>query len=92
MFGSFGGALHQGSLTFMSRTALDSGLQHRLGLHKPVSAVRGCRAVRKHHMVHNAYLPKMEVDAQSYEVRADGVLLTCEPASVLPMAQRYFLF
>jgi urease subunit alpha len=92
MFGSFGGALHQGSLTFMSRTALDSGLQHRLGLHKPVSAVRGCRAVRKHHMVHNNYLPKMEVDAQSYEVRADGVLLTCEPASVLPMAQRYFLF
>ncbi|MCI4429398.1 MAG: urease subunit alpha [Burkholderiales bacterium] len=92
MFGSFGGALHQGSLTFMSRTALDSGLQHRLGLHKPVSAVRGCRAVRKHHMVHNSYLPKMEVDAQSYEVRADGELLTCEPASVLPMAQRYFLF
>jgi urease subunit alpha len=92
MFGSFGGALHQGSLTFMSRTALDSGLQHRLGLHKPVSAVRGCRAVRKHHMVHNSYLPKMEVDAQSYEVRSDGELLTCEPASVLPMAQRYFLF
>jgi urease subunit alpha len=92
MFGSFGGALHQGSLTFMSRAALDSGLQHRLGLHKPVSAVRGCRAVRKMHMVHNSYLPKMEVDAQSYEVRADGVLLTCEPASVLPMAQRYFLF
>ena len=92
MFGSFGGALHQGSLTFMSGHAVDSGLRHRLGLNKPVSAVRGCRGVRKQHMVHNNYLPTMEVDAQTYEVRADGVLLTCEPASVLPMAQRYFLF
>ena len=92
MFGAFGGALHQGSLTFMSGHAVDSGLRHRLGLNKPVSAVRGCRGVRKQHMLHNAYLPKMEVDAQTYEVRADGVLLTCEPASVLPMAQRYFLF
>ena len=61
-------------------------------MNKPVSAVRGCRGVRKQHMVHNNYLPTMEVDAQTYEVRADGVLLTCEPASVLPMAQRYFLF
>ncbi len=92
MFGSFGGALQQGSLTFMSRSAVDSGLRHRLGLAKPVSAVRGCRGVRKQNMVHNHYLPAMEVDAQTYEVRADGVLLTCEPASVLPMAQRYFLF
>ncbi|MEQ1806622.1 MAG: urease subunit alpha [Burkholderiaceae bacterium] len=92
MFGSFGGAVHQGSLTFMSGHAVDAGLRHRLGLNKAVSAVRGCRGVRKQHMVHNAYLPKMEVNPQTYEVRADGVLLTCEPASVLPMAQRYFLF
>jgi len=54
--------------------------------------VKGCRNVKKQHMVHNHYAPAMEVDAQTYEVRADGVLLTCEPASVLPMAQRYFLF
>ena len=92
MFGSFGGALHQGSLTFMSGSAVDGGLHELLRLNKPVSAVRACRGVRKHHMVHNGYLPKMEVDAQTYEVRADGVLLTCEPASILPMAQRYFLF
>ena len=90
MFGSFGGALAQGSLTFVSQ----SGQAHaeRLGLKKTLSAVRGCRTVRKADMVHNAYLPQMEIDAQTYEVRADGVLLTCEPASVLPMAQRYFLF
>ncbi|RVT88320.1 urease subunit alpha [Inhella crocodyli] len=90
MFGSFGGALAQGSLTFVSQ----SGQAHaeRLGLKKTLSAVRGCRTVRKADMVHNAYLPQMEIDAQTYEVRADGVLLTCEPANVLPMAQRYFLF
>ncbi len=92
MFGSYGGALHAGSLTFMSASAVDGGLHELLRLNKPVSAVRACRGVRKQHMVHNGYLPKMEVDAQTYEVRADGVLLTCEPASVLPMAQRYFLF
>ena len=63
-----------------------------LGLHKRIAAVKNCRTVQKQHMVHNHYAPKMEVDAQTYHVRADGVLLTCEPASVLPMAQRYFLF
>jgi urease subunit alpha len=92
MFGAFGGALHQGSLTFMSRAALEGGIPEQLGLHKRTAAVKGCRSVRKQHMVHNGLTPKMEVDAQTYEVRADGVLLTCEPASVLPMAQRYFLF
>ena len=64
----------------------------RLGLGKRVSAVRGCRGLTKAAMVHNSYVPRMEVDAETYEVRADGQLLTCEPASVLPMAQRYFLF
>ncbi len=92
MFGAFGGALHQGSLTFMSQAAIDGGVQDVLGLHKRIAAVRNCRTVQKQHMVHNHYAPKMEVDAQTYHVRADGVLLTCEPASVLPMAQRYFLF
>ena len=92
MFGSFGGALHQGSLTFMSQAAVGASLQDVLGLHKRIAAVKNCRSVKKQHMVHNHYTPRMEVDAQTYQVRADGVLLTCEPATVLPMAQRYFLF
>ncbi len=92
MFGAFGGALSKGSITFLSQGAVASGLHERLGLRKVISAVKGCRTVRKGDMVHNGYLPKMEIDAQTYEVRADGVLLTCEPATELPMAQRYFLF
>ena len=92
MFGAHGGALHAGSLTFMSQAAVASGLPRQLGLHKPVSAVQGCRSVTKRQMIHNAYLPVMDVDAQTYQVHADGVLLTCEAATVLPMAQRYFLF
>ncbi|MDH5541047.1 MAG: amidohydrolase family protein, partial [Rhizobacter sp.] len=92
MFGAFGGALQRGSLTFMSQAALADGIPDALGLHKQVTAVKGCRSVKKQQMVHNAALPKMEIDAQTYQVRADGVLLTCEPAVVLPMAQRYFLF
>jgi len=92
MFGAFGGALHRGSLSFVSQAALAGGLPEVLGLRKTVAAVRGCRSVKKADMVHNAYAPRMEVDAQTYEVRADGQLLTCEPAQVLPMAQRYFLF
>jgi urease subunit alpha len=92
MFGAFGGALHKGSLTFMSQTAVDARIDDMLGLHKRVAAVKCCRGVKKQHMLHNAYTPAMEVDAQTYQVRADGVLLTCEPATSLPMAQRYFLF
>ncbi len=92
MFGSFGGALARTSLTFVSQAALASGAAERYGLHKQLAAVKGCRTVKKAHMVHNAYTPVMEIDAQTYTVRADGQLLTCEPAKVLPMAQRYFLF
>ena len=92
MFGSYGGALAAGSLTFVSQAALASGVVAGYGLHKTLAVVKGCRTVNKTDMVHNAYLPKMEIDAQTYEVRADGQLLTCEPATVLPMAQRYFLF
>ena len=92
MFGAFGGARLATSLTFVSQEALGLGIGARLGLHKPLAAVRGCRSVKKADMVHNAYAPHMQVDAQTYEVRADGQLLTCEPATVLPMAQRYFLF
>ncbi len=92
MFGAFGGAIAKSSLTFVSQAGLADGIGQRYGLAKTLSAVRGNRSVRKSHMVHNHYTPVMEVDAQTYAVRADGVLLTCEAASVLPMAQRYFLF
>jgi urease subunit alpha len=92
MFGSFGGALARGSLTFVSQAAAAAGVRERYGLAKTVASVKNTRQVRKQHMIHNSYLPNMEIDAQTYAVRADGQLLTCEPASVLPMAQRYFLF
>jgi urease subunit alpha len=92
MFGAFGGAVGRGSLTFLSGSALASGIADRLRLSHAVSAVKGCRTARKGDMVHNGYTPAMEIDAQTYQVRADGQLLTCEPAAVLPMAQRYFLF
>jgi len=91
-FGAFGGALAKGSLTFVSPAAQATGVAQRYGLAKTTVAVQNCRSVTKASMVHNSYLPKMEIDAQRYTVRADGVLLTCEPASKLPMAQRYFLF
>ena len=68
------------------------GAAEGYGLHKHLAAVKNCRGIGKRDMVHNARLPAMEVDAQTYEVRADGELLTCEPATVLPLAQRYFLF
>ncbi len=92
MFGSFGGALPATSLTFVSHTALDSDIGTELRLKKRLSAVRGCRKVTKADMVHNSYLPVMEIDPQTYRVRADGQLLTCDPATVLPLAQKYFLF
>jgi urease subunit alpha len=92
MFGSFGGALARGSLTFVSGAAMAAGVKERFGLAKTLSVAHNIRGVRKQHMVHNSYLPVMEIDAQTYEVRADGQLLTCEPARSLPMAQRYFLF
>ncbi len=92
MFGAFGGALSRSSLTFMSQAAIAAGLPAQYGLKKQVVGVKGCRSVKKADMVHNAYMPVMEIDAQTYQVRADGQLLTCEPATSLPMAQRYFLF
>ncbi len=92
MFGSFGRAASATSLAFVSRAALEDGVGDRLGLRKPLSAVRGTRTVRKRDLIHNDYQPHIEVDPQTYEVRADGQLLTCEPAQVLPLAQRYFLF
>ena len=92
MFGAFGGALARSSLTFVSQAALAAGVGQRYGLQKRLSAVRNVRGVGKRDMVHNDYAPRMEVDAQTYAVRADGVLLTCEPAHSLPLTQRYFLF
>jgi len=92
MFGAFGKAVAATSLTFTSQAAYDGDIAARLGLAKQVVAVRGCRSVGKADMVLNDAMPAIEVDPESYEVRADGELLTCAPAAVLPMAQRYFLF
>jgi urease subunit alpha len=92
MFGSFGGAQHSTSVTFLSRAAVNAGLREKLGLKKNTVAVNHCRGLTKRDMVNNDALPHMEVDPDTYEVRADGVLLTCEPSKVLPMAQRYYLF
>ena len=92
MFGAFGGSLAKSSLTFVSQAGLAAGVGERYGLKKTLSAVRNIRGVQKQHMVHNSYAPKMEIDAQTYAVHADGQLLTCDPAISLPMTQRYFLF
>jgi urease subunit alpha len=92
MFGALGGARHATSVTFVSRAALEAGVPQRLGLRKRVEAIHGTRAIRKRDMVLNDALPAIDVDPQTYEVRADGQLLTCEPATSLPLAQRYFLF
>ena len=92
MFGAYGGALHRGSLTFVSQAGMAAGIGQKFGLHKTLSAVKNIRSVGKRDMIHNDYAPHMEVDAQTYAVRADGQLLTCEPAESLPMTQRYFLF
>ncbi|WP_416394748.1 urease subunit alpha [Allohahella sp. A8] len=92
MFGSFGGAIAATSLTFVSQLSLESDLAKRLKLNKTLSACKRVRQLRKSDMILNDATPRIEVDAQTYEVRADGVLLTCEPASELPLAQRYFLF
>jgi urease subunit alpha len=90
MFGALGAALDTCSVHFVSRAGVDSGAL--AGLSRRVTAVKGCRSLGKRDMVLNDALPKIEVDADSYEVRADGELLTCEPADILPLAQRYFLF
>jgi urease subunit alpha len=92
MFGAYGKALPSTALTFVSAAALANDVRGRLGLARRAVAVSRCRAIGKRDMIHNEALPRIEVDAETYEVRADGERLTCEPARVLPMAQRYFLF
>ena len=92
MFGSFGGATASTNLTFMSKAALEEGIAEKLKLQKTAVAVENCRTISKASMIHNDATPTIEVDPETYEVRADGELLTCEPATVLPLTQRYFLF
>jgi urease subunit alpha len=90
MFGSFGGATAKTAVTFVSGASLEAGIGRNFA--KRAVAVENCRSVGKKDMIHNSATPEIKVDPETYEVRADGELLTCEPASVLPMAQRYFLF
>ncbi|MGX1021599.1 urease subunit alpha [Pseudomonas kermanshahensis] len=92
MFGALGAARHATRMTFLPQAAMDSGLAESLNLRSLIGVAHGCRRVRKADMVHNTLQPVIEVDAQTYQVRADGELLVCEPASELPLAQRYFLF
>ena len=92
MFGSFGKSLTESSISFVSQAAMDAGIHEELGLEKQVLAVNGTRSIKKSDMMLNDYQPKMEVDPETYEVRADGELLLCEPAEEVSMAQRYFLF
>lgn len=92
MFASYGGSRHATSLTFVSQAALAAGVPEKLGLKKRIAVAKNCRELKKQDLIHNGATPDIEVDPQNYQVRADGQLLWCEPAEVLPMAQRYFLF
>ena len=92
MFGAYAGAMHSTSLTFLSQAACSAGIPAQLGLKKQIAFVRRCRNLTKREMINNDALPRIDVDPETYQVRADGELLTCDPVSVLPMAQRYFLF
>ncbi|WP_423205912.1 urease subunit alpha (plasmid) [Paracoccus yeei] len=92
MYGLYGRALASTGVTFVSQAALDDGIGDKLKLAKALSAVRGTRSVKKKDMIHNGLTPKLEVDPQTYQVRVNGEIITCEPAESLPMAQRYFLF
>jgi urease subunit alpha len=92
MFGAMGNACSNTSMLFLSGAAVQSGINYQLGLKSLIGTVKNCRSVTKEQMLLNNYQPKIEVDSQTYEVRADGQLLVCEPATEVPMAQRYFLF
>ncbi len=92
MFGALGAARFNTSMTFLSQASVNNGIVDMLGLKSLVGVVKSCRSVTKSSMIHNDYQPNIEIDSQTYEVKADGVLLTCEPASEVALAQRYFLF
>ena len=92
MFGSFGVATAATSITFVSQKSFTAGIAQKLGLKRIIAPVQNCRSVAKKDMIHNNATPDISVDPETYEVRVDGQLITCEPSSVLPLAQRYFLF
>ncbi len=92
MFGALGGARHETCISFVSQAGYEANIRQKIKLNKKVVAVKNTSEIKKKDLVHNAFCPEIEVDSQTYEVRADGKLLTCEPADVLPLAQRYFLF
>ena len=92
MFGAMGRAVERSAVAFLSQAGIDNGVGDALGLNRDTLAVKNCRSIGKADMVLNDAMPKVEVNPETYEVRADGELLTCQPAEVLPMAQRYFLF
>jgi urease subunit alpha len=92
MFGAYGSAASATSIAFLSQAAIRQNVADRYGLRKRIGTVKGTRKILKRDLIHNDYQPKIEVDPQTYVVRADGQVLTCEPAAVLPLAQRYFLF
>ena len=92
MFGSFPKSVHATCISFVSQSAMDADIKTKIGLNKQVAPVHGIREIRKADMRHNSYCPNMDINPETYAVRADGELLTCEPADVLPMAQKYFLF
>ena len=92
MFGALGAARNSTCMSFLSRAAVEAGIPEEIGLRNQIGTVAGTRELRKADLIHNHYQPDIEVDPRTYEVRADGNLLTCDPVSELPMAQRYFLF
>lgn len=92
MYACFGQALHSSSMLFLSKAAIAADIPGKLGLKSRIGEVRGCRNISKKQMLHNDYTPEIQLDSQTYEVKADGMPLVCEPASELPMTQRYFLF
>jgi urease subunit alpha len=92
MFASYGKSVSNSSITFISQAAYERGIKEKLGLAKRVEPVLNCRNVKKKDMIHNDATPRIDVDPETYEVKVDGKVVTCEPAEVLPMAQRYFLF
>ncbi len=92
MFGSYGRALSSTSYTFVSKAAIDRGIHEALKLQRQVVPVGNCRGLTKADMIHNDFLPNISVDPETYEVRVDGEVFTCEPAATLPLAQQYFLF
>jgi urease subunit alpha len=92
MFGAYGRSLYESSITFVSEAAFAGQIHQRFQLQKKIMPVRNCRAITKKDMIHNDATPRIDVNPETYEVKVDGAAITCEPATVLPMAQRYFLF